>query len=182
VEKQIRLKGKRLLKAMSAWTLTAVEYKPQFRTIKIYETNAFQTAVLHTYYIPLPYVQFILLEEHGCSNFLYASVTNTPVKDLFKDNMFIPPLPNISTHGTVCLGSMNPKTLEEAIGLFWMMPFYNHADGEHPRWLGSQIFDDYKKLEGLNLETICQIDWPYQTDFRRFVSSSLGLWRNMIRT
>jgi len=151
--RKIKLHG-----AMGKWHLYAVEDKPQFRTVKIYEYEyEDDKGILKTYYLPFPYTQFVLLKGplHFQRHF-YVTITNSPIKDLLKDQKYFPPLPNIYYDGAVCLGGRYPQSIENAIDLFWMMPFENRP--EYP-WKGPDIID-YKEMSGLDLTTICEIDWP----------------------
>jgi hypothetical protein len=174
-EDPVRLQDKkRVMKATKEWHLEAVEYEPQFRTIKMYQLDNERLCRKKIYSLPFPYMQFALMECGSFEfNYLYVSMTGAPIKHLVNSKAFLVPLPNISAVGEVCLGSMNPKTLEEAVSLFWMMSFDNT-----PWWNGvrcaERVFEGdnpYKKWDKLGLNETCEIDWICRHSLLDFVSN-----------
>jgi len=161
---------------LKSWILNMVEYEPQFRTVKIREydsSEVFRDAYVH--HLPFPYMQFSLLDgiapHTNRYQVFYVSMTNTPVQDLFLDRTFLPPLPNIYTYGQICLALEEPKDLEEAVSLFWTMPFDNI-----PRhgWKGPTLISSYERWASLDLKTVCEEEWLHAVKLHPLIAKFCG--------
>ena len=166
--------------AIKKWHITAAEYEPQFRTIRMYHyfDQEGSDKRLATYSLSFPYMQFALVDYDKKQRCLYVSMTNTPIKNLVNNDAFIIPLPNIGSRGSVCLGGKRPRNLQEAISLFWMMKF---DDTPWHEWTGPKLaaktFGNYSNWENFDLDNICTVPWAKRrsskTNLIRFIEN---LW------
>jgi hypothetical protein len=151
------------------YSIEAVEFEPQFRTIKMmtYPGNPTRVdvatagttyrAVRKIYNLPFPYMQFTLLQNppEGLSQ-LFVSMSKAPIEDLeATGNIYSVPLPNIGGGDYVCLDGISPPTLMKAVELFWVMPF---DDTPWHDWEGStrakMMFGSYETWSKLRLEEV----------------------------
>lgn len=115
----MKIKKNKLRTVYSSDDLLVVEAKPQVRVIKIQSDEESKY-----YFLSFPYMQFAF--RRGV---LWAGVSKSRTKDVFKQMVYHPMLSNIYDNLRVCLGNDSPKKIEEAIELFWTMPFSE----ENPR-------------------------------------------------
>jgi hypothetical protein len=103
----------------TVYTVTMVEFPPTKRVIRFNLKNG-QT---HKIYVPLPYVQFGLVQPGvGANSFVTVTVTTKPYNPL--DKLYNLPLPN-HNDGAICFGNNAIKlnSIEHCANTFWLSPF-----------------------------------------------------------
>ena len=123
--------------------LYVVEFPPQQRTIKIdLRQKKKGQQVTQTFYLGFPYMQFYW---NGSS--LHLSFTKKPVKDITKNRVSFPFLPNIWLGSIkICLGfheffTGDPEgDIKKAIRVFWEQHFYFN-DCWYGPWILPGLFE-----------------------------------------
>jgi len=125
----------------------AVEFAPQYRTIKI-DRRGWRKQKTDTFYLGFPYMQFYWYAAQ-----LHLTFSKKPVQNLEKDEVAFPFLPNVWVDPfRVCLRIRSnqitedlKKNMKTAIELFWEQHFYLSDDWYGP-WLLPDLFEINPKI------------------------------------
>lgn len=101
------------------YNVTMVEFPPTQRVIRFILKNG-QT---HKIYVPLPYVQFSLVQA-GVAASTVVAVTATTKPYQPEDQLYNLPLPN-HNEGAICFGknAIKLNSIEYCANTFWLSPF-----------------------------------------------------------
>lgn len=102
------------------YTVTMLEFPPTQRVIRFILRNG-QT---HKIYVPLPYVQFSLVQTGVQTGVPVVAVTVTTKPYQPEDKLYNLPLPN-HNDGAICFGNNAIKlnSIENCANTFWLSPF-----------------------------------------------------------
>jgi hypothetical protein len=111
------------------------EYPPIRRTIRIL---FYTPPIERSFYLWFPY-QIFLWETSGekhqsCCDSFRLALSSIPINSLNAFNLILPPLPNVFSDHSICLGGQYPESFDEAVDRFWQSKFV--IDPEDGPWSG----------------------------------------------